>query len=235
MACKRPRSRSRRAQKGERFGRFAPRHDSRPEWSSIGNSSHRGRWPVRCRCGFAKGAARWGRQGLRCPHCVRDDYGGQRERSGIARAAVPRRAGPGSLGTRSAAHLGVRPSFASVRFGGQASCPRRGRRRGSASTIDAGRGLTGILLRSFGSSAALAVRCSSLLPTRELKSSLYFRAGRSLPHTQAAAAPLPLDSPQATSQPAGSLVTGRASVRFGGQTSCPRRAPTPSDGSVRMW
>ena len=89
-----PRSRSRRAQKGERFGRFAPRHDSRPEWSSIGNSSHRGRLPVRCRCGFAKGAARWGRQGLRCPHCVRDDYGGQRERSGIARAAVPRRAGP---------------------------------------------------------------------------------------------------------------------------------------------
>ena len=41
-----------------------------------------------------QGAARWGRQGLRCPHCVRDDYGGQRERSGIARAAVPRRAGP---------------------------------------------------------------------------------------------------------------------------------------------
>ncbi len=134
------------------------------------------------------------------------------------------------LGARSAAHLGAGPSFASVRFGGQRSCPRRGRRRGSASTIDARRGLTGILLRSFGSSAALAVRCSRLLPTRELKSSLYFRAGRSLPHTQAAAAPLPPDSPQATSQPAGSLDTGRASVRFGGQTSCPRRAPTPSDG-----
>ena len=67
FCIKRPCSRSRRAQKGERFGRFAPRHDSRPEWSSIGSSSHRGRWPVRCRCGFAKGAARWGRQGLRCP------------------------------------------------------------------------------------------------------------------------------------------------------------------------
>ncbi len=166
---------------------------------------------------------------------LRDDYGGQRERSGIARAAVPRRAGPeGSnlvLRSPSGSHavICVRP------LGWTASCPRRGRRRGSASPIDDRRGLTGILLRSFGSSAALAVRCSSLLPTRELKSSLYFRAGRSLAHTQAAAAPLPPDSPQATSQPAGILVTGRASVRFGGQTSCPRRAPTPSDGSVRMW
>ena len=53
-----PRSRSRRAQKGERFGRFAPRHDSRPEWSSIGNSSHRGRWPVRCRCDCEGGGRR---------------------------------------------------------------------------------------------------------------------------------------------------------------------------------
>ena len=136
------------------------------------------------------------------------------------------------LGARSAAPLGAGPSFASVRFGGQQSCPRRGRRRGSASPIDDRRGLTGILLRSFGSSASLAVRCSSLLPTRELRSSLYFRAGRSLPHTQAAAAPLPPDSPQATSQPAGSLVTGRASVSFGGQASCQRRSPTPSDGSA---
>ncbi len=135
------------------------------------------------------------------------------------------------LGARSAAHLGAGPSFASVRFGGQRSCPRRGRRRGSASPIDARRGLTGILLRSFGSSASLAVRCSSLLPTRELRSSLYFRAGRSLPHTQAAAAPLPPDSPQATSQPASILVTGRASVRFGGQTSCP---PKRTDAKRRQ-
>ena len=103
-----------------------------------------------------QGAAMWGRQGLCCPHCVRDDYGDQRERSGIARVAVPRRAGPESLGTQSAAHLGAGPSFASIRFGGQTSCPRRGRRRGSASSIDARRGLTGILLRPGGSSASLA-------------------------------------------------------------------------------
>ena len=103
-----------------------------------------------------QGAARWGRQGLCCPHCVRDDYGGQRERSGIARAAVPRRAGPeGSsrvLRSPSGSHavICVRPLWWT------ASCPRRGRRRGSTSSIDARRGLTGILLRSGGSSASLA-------------------------------------------------------------------------------
>ena len=42
----------------EMFGRFAPRRDSRPEWSSIGNSSHRGRWPVRCRCDCEGGGRR---------------------------------------------------------------------------------------------------------------------------------------------------------------------------------
>ena len=36
-----------------------------------------------------QGATGWGRGGSGCPHCVRDDYGGQRERSRIARAAVP--------------------------------------------------------------------------------------------------------------------------------------------------
>ena len=36
-----------------------------------------------------QGATGWGRGGSGCPHCVRDDYGGQRERSRITRAAVP--------------------------------------------------------------------------------------------------------------------------------------------------
>ena len=174
-----------------------------------------------------QGAAMWGRQGLCCPHCVRDDYGDQRERSGIARVAVPRRAEPEDLAGFSAAHLGAGPSFASVRFGGQASCPRRGRRRGSTSSTDARRGLTGGLLRSFSRSAASAVRGSSLLPTRELKSSLYFRAGRSLPPTQTDSAPRLPDTPQTTRQPASILATVRASVSFGGQASCPRRSPTP--------
>ena len=161
---------------------------------------------------------------------LRDDYGGQRERSGIARAAVPRRAGPegSSLVLRSPsgsyAVICVRP------LGWTASCPRRGRRRWSTSPIDARRGLTGGLLRSFSSSATSAVRGSSLLPTRGLKSSPYFRAGRSLPPTQTDSAPLLPDSPQGTSQPAGSLVTGKASVSFGGRASRPRRSPTPSHG-----
>ena len=158
---------------------------------------------------------------------LRDDYGGQRERSGIARAAVPRRAGPDGSSRAVLCPSGSHAVICVRPLGWTASCPRRGRRRGSTSSIDGRRGLTGGLLRSFGSSAALAVRCSSLLPTRGLKSSPYFRAGRSLPHTQADAAPLPPDSPQATSQPAGSLATGKASVSFGGRTSRPRRSPTP--------
>ena len=158
---------------------------------------------------------------------LRDDYGGQRERSGIARAAVPRRAGPDGSSRAVLCPSGSHAVICVRPLGWTASCPRRGRRRGSTSSIDGRRGLTGGLLRSFGSSAALAVRCSSLLPTRGLKSSPYFRAGRSLPHTQADAAPLPSDSPQATSQPAGSLATGKASVSFGGRTSRPRRSPTP--------
>ena len=36
-----------------------------------------------------QGTTGWGRGGSGCPHCVRDDYGGQRERSRITRAAVP--------------------------------------------------------------------------------------------------------------------------------------------------
>ena len=74
---------------------------------------------------------------------LRDDYGGQRERSGIARAAVPRRAGPeGSslvLRSPSGSHVVfcVRPLWWT------ASCPRRGRRRWSTSPAQAQRGLTG--------------------------------------------------------------------------------------------
>ena len=147
------------------------------------------------------------------------------ERDSSRRRTSPRRAGESRNAIRcpsgSRAVFCVRPLWWTAR------CPRRGRRRGSTSSIDGRRELTGVLLRSGGSSASLAIRCSSLLPTRGLKSSPYFRAGRSLPHTQADAAPLPPDSPQATRQPAGSLVTIRASVSFGGRTSRPRRSPTP--------
>ena len=174
-----------------------------------------------------QGTTGWGRGGSGCPHCVRDDYGGQRERSRIARAAVPYCPAPDvsrivilCQAGRSVASC-VRPLWWTAELSTSRQTP------GSTSPIDAGRGLTGGLLRSFSRSAASAIRCSRLLPTRELKSSLYFRAGRSLPHTQTDSAPRLPDTPQTTRQPASILATVRASVSFGGQTSCPRRSPTP--------
>lgn len=174
-----------------------------------------------------QGTTGWGRGGSGCPHCVRDDYGGQRERSRIARAAVPYCPAPDVSRSvilcpagRSVASC-VRPLWWTAELSTSRQTP------GSTSPIDAGRGLTGGLLRSFSRSAASAIRCSRLLPTRELKSSLYFRAGRSLPHTQTDSAPRLPDTPQTTRQPASILATVRASVSFGGQTSCPRRSPTP--------
>ena len=50
-----------------------------------------------------QGATGWGRGGSSCPHCVRDDYGGQRERSRIARAAVPYCPAPDGPSCRSSA------------------------------------------------------------------------------------------------------------------------------------
>ena len=103
-----------------------------------------------------QGTTGWGRGGSGCPHCVRDDYGGQRERSRIARAAVPYCPAPDVSRRVIRCPAGrfvascVRPLWWTAELSTSRQTP------GSTSTIDARRGLTGILLRPGGSSASLA-------------------------------------------------------------------------------
>ena len=109
-----------------------------------------------------QGATGWGRGGSGCPHCVRDDYGGQRERSRITRAAVPYCPAPDVSRSvircpagRFAASC-VRPLWWTAELSTSRQTP------GSTSTIDARRGLTGGLLRSGSRKPPDSPRASSL-------------------------------------------------------------------------
>ena len=77
------------------------------------------------------------------PAALRGDYGGQRERSRITRAAVPCCTAPDGPSCRSSADTGRQVVLCVRPLWWTASCPRRGRRRWSTSPAQAQRGLTG--------------------------------------------------------------------------------------------
>ena len=84
----------------------------------------------------ATGALPGGRNKVRriggegAPAALRVDYGGQRERSRIARAAVPCCTAPDGPSCRSSANTGRQVVLCVRPLWWTASCPRRGRRRG---------------------------------------------------------------------------------------------------------